>query len=108
MTDYNKGEIWGWNGGDCPVHPESVVEIWLRDDVGGFKDRARTLAWTHDKDDGDIIAFRVVEQHVEPKSIWVNEYANGVGQSYSTQAQAISNSSAKYVRIAVEFREVKK
>ncbi len=26
MTDWNNGQIHGWNGGDCPVHPETVVE----------------------------------------------------------------------------------
>jgi hypothetical protein len=28
MTDYNDGKWHGWNGGECPVHPKSVIEAY--------------------------------------------------------------------------------
>jgi hypothetical protein len=106
MTDYNNGEIHGWNGGDCPVHPESVVEIWLRSGGGPEKQPAGFWRWKHLEEKGDIIAFRVVEQHVEPKTIWVNEYA-GYDKAYKTEAAAKTHWD-NATRIAVEYREVKK
>ena len=27
MTSYNDGKWHGWNGGECPVHPETEVEF---------------------------------------------------------------------------------
>ena len=27
MTNYNDGRWHGWNGGECPVHPETVVVV---------------------------------------------------------------------------------
>ncbi len=70
MTDYNDGKIHGWNGGDCPVHPETVVRVWLRN--GEIQDRiAYGLTWGHLKSCSDIIAFQVVEAYAEPKVIWL-------------------------------------
>jgi hypothetical protein len=73
MTDYNNGQIHGWNGGDCPVHPETVVSIWHRN---GLYQRIKAGVhwWGHRDTNGDIIAFQVVKAYVEPKVIWVNEY----------------------------------
>ena len=73
MTDYNDGKIHGWNGGACPVHPETMVEAWFRGG-GSSVTVANRLFWTHSDKDGDIIAFKVVKPYVEPKVIWVNEY----------------------------------
>ena len=29
MTNYNDGKWHGWNGGECPVHPKSMVDaVW--------------------------------------------------------------------------------
>ena len=107
MTDYNDGKIHGWNGGDCPVHPESVVEFWMR---GGstMEDEAGIARWVHIKTGGDIIAFRVVKQHVEPKAIWVNEAKDGTCYYYPTEDRAKQCAGHGMVRIAVEYREVKK
>jgi hypothetical protein len=63
MTDYNNGQIHGWNGGECPVHPETVVKVWFRH--GGCS-RGNGYDWTHKEDVSDIIAFQVVKQYVEP------------------------------------------
>ncbi len=66
MTDYNDGEWHGWNGGECPVNPEAVVDV-VSINYDGSPERdtsnyalAADHCWVHD-DDGDIIAFRVVK-----------------------------------------------
>lgn len=70
MTDYNNGEWHDWNGGECPVHPESVVEVrvWLAGyGADGATNNAGMWRWRHNGGMGDIIAFRVVTPYVEPK-----------------------------------------
>ena len=71
MTNYNDGKWHGWNGGERPVHPESMVE-WLhvsevleRD----FRDAPAILAGYFD-DWSEIIAFRVVKEYREPRECW--------------------------------------
>lgn len=71
MTNYNDGLWHGWNGGECPVHPNSVVEaVWTA--CGGAvrseQRKARNFAWGANA--SRIIAFRVVKEHREPREIW--------------------------------------
>lgn len=109
MTDYNDGKIHGWNGGDCPVHPESIVEVWLHRGNGDTQ-MAESWHWKHNDTNGkasDIIAFRVVKQHVEPKSIWVNEHENDY-HTYRTEEAAKRHAGSRAIRTAVEYREVRK
>lgn len=49
-----------WSGGDCPVAADIVVEVHLADDVFST-DKAIVFDWTHDCDDRNIIAYRVVQ-----------------------------------------------
>lgn len=65
MTDYNNGKVHGWNGGECPVHPETVVQVWFRSGPDKI-DAAFFFLWTHGMKYGDIIAFKVVKPYVEP------------------------------------------
>jgi hypothetical protein len=66
MTDYNDGKWHGWNGGECPVDPEALVDVVSINYVGSPERDASNYAlaadhcWVHD-DDGDIIAFRVIK-----------------------------------------------
>ena len=72
--DYNSGKWIGWNGGECPVHPKSVVEaVWhdpKRNTAGVTGPRPAkvendvTLAW------GNVVKFRVVKEHREPRECW--------------------------------------
>lgn len=109
MTDYNNGQIHGWNGGECPVQTRDHVAVWCRSGV--LKSSlAGAFSWDHAearhfgrKD--DIIAFRVVKQHVEPKVIWVNEYADGP-VSFNTENSARSYAMPSATRIAVKYVEV--
>ena len=53
-----------WHGGKCPVNPETLVQVRLRDgyeELRGFK--AYRYSWGHDANDdpNDIIAYRVVK-----------------------------------------------
>jgi len=70
MIDYDNGKIHGWNGGWCPLHPKSEVQVWFRDGEvrTGHPDR---WVWRHDSAPDDIIAFRVTKVHVEPNTIYV-------------------------------------
>jgi len=108
MNDYNNGEIWGWNGGECPVHPQSEVMVWMRcgDYVGGWQ--ASTFGWGHGGGGGVIVCFQVTKVHVEPKVIWVNEYKEGdVGHSFPTEEQANRQALRGVTRVAVKYVEVK-
>lgn len=73
MTNYNDGKWHGWDGGECPVHPKSVVEaVWHdpRTNNAGMTGprQARVdgvrLAWGH------VVKFRVVKEHREPRECW--------------------------------------
>lgn len=72
MTNYNDGNWHGWNGGECPVHPKSVVE-WvhvceLNEWSLGIQEKmeAGQLGFNE-----GIIAFRVVKEYREPREFWI-------------------------------------
>lgn len=106
MTDYNNGQIHGWNGGECPVHPETVVEVWFRDGQK-LKTKGHILVWKGECPECDIIAFQVVKQHVEPKVIWVNETKGVVYEAYTSEEAARRTVYFSTSRIAVKYVEVK-
>lgn len=56
------GEWIKWEGGECPVSDDTVVDVKFRE--GGDPDRAcaGTYYWPHDNDSSDIVAYRVVGQ----------------------------------------------
>lgn len=53
-----------WNGGECPVPPETKVEVELR---GGAVREARAgdYYWNHYDDDGDIVSYRTVTEQAD-------------------------------------------
>ena len=106
MTDYNDGKWHGWNGGECPVHPESVVEWVLRSELtrwrlvsveGVF---AKTLKWQAGSDDDLIVAFRVIRPYAEPRELWMDED----GCVWDSKDEAMAYSPSGKPRL---FREVK-
>jgi hypothetical protein len=106
-VDYNDGKIHGWNGGDCPVHPESDVQYWVRSGKKGNYS-AKTLDWDHTPDSHnafDVIAFCVVKQYKEPLFVWLNEYVDRV-EAYATKNIANIHATCGVVRIAVKYKEV--
>ena len=110
MTDYNDGQIHGWNGGECPVHPESKVNVWLRGISGSFDKCAGQLWWGHldTLPGGDIVCFQVTKPYAEPKTIYVNEWPNGEMLAYDTEERAKRWSSVMHCRIAVKYVEKQK
>ena len=108
MSDYCNGQIHGWNGGECPVHPETVVSIWKRGGSMAWSGKAGNVCWDHGSCVSDIIAFQVVKRHVEPKVIWVNEANFCEDWSvYATEEGAEVNATSWNTRIAVKYQEVK-
>ena len=69
MTDYNDGKWHGWNGGECPVHPKSVVEVRFYMAYSEGPAAADNLDW--DDPDCVIVAFRVVKPFREPQERWI-------------------------------------
>ncbi len=72
MTNYNDGKWHGWNGGKCPVDPRSIVQV-----VGGWELAWETVAHHSAVAWENVIAFRVVKEHKEPREYWlVRDYKN--------------------------------
>lgn len=69
VPDYNDGEWHEWHGGECPVHPQSVVDVMLRDCVKPGVRLGRSWNWRHEVSIGDIVSFRVVTPYVEPEPV---------------------------------------
>jgi len=90
MTNYNDGNWHIWNGGECPVHPKSVVEARIRlPSASNWDAQERSAcewAWHHDiNKDTDIIAFRVVKEYREPRDFWI---ADIKGWKFSSAREA--------------------
>ena len=87
-STYITGQWYGWNGGECPVHPETVVEIVDRDGLAKSS-FAKEWRWSYEPD--PIIAFRVVTPYVEPKpklECWVSVYEDGMRWIFDSKSEA--------------------
>lgn len=89
--NYNDGRWHGWNGGECPVHPETVVDALFGDGGKQPEIKGDCLDWSGpDKlPSSHVAAFRVVKEHREPRTVtlWEDEAGNfGVvcGMGYFT------------------------
>lgn len=74
MTNYNDGKWHGWNGGECPVNDDSIVEgVYLLDGEPApetpVTDRAAHFDWPYHAAN-TLIAFRVVKEYREPRDRW--------------------------------------
>ena len=83
-VNYNDGNWHGWDGGECPVHPNSVVETVWHDTgaekagVSGPRTAGTIWGWSH------VVKFRVVKKYREPREWWC------VGKHmHDTEADAI-------------------
>lgn len=94
-TEYPVGQWIGWNGGECPVHPETVVDyVWHDPDTNrcGYGSQRKAveagsvrLAWRN------VVKFRIVTPYVEPKpplECWVNVYSDGCKIYFDTKDNA--------------------
>ena len=86
MTDYNDGNWHGWNGGECPVHPETTVEVRYEDGSydGIVIAKGCEYGWAKLANKRGICAFRVIKEHREPREVWVVW-----NHSYDTEAKAL-------------------
>lgn len=56
-----------WNGGECPIKSDKTrVDVKLRNFMKLSMKLSVELDWSHTEDSGDIIAYRITEDH-EPK-----------------------------------------
>ena len=68
MTDYNDGKFHLWHGGECPVHPQAVVDVRfhsVESQADGLHP-AKDWEWRHIGYGMDIVAFRVVKPYLAP------------------------------------------
>ena len=106
MTNYRDGNIYGWNGGECPVNPKDEVGVWFRGAGPTGPTRPGNLCWQHDPSSWGIIAFQGVKKHEEQMTLWVNIYGDGDVVAWETEIGARKASGPDVTRIAVPFREV--
>ena len=106
MIDYNDGNWHGWNGGECPVHPESVIDLkWMtRDGLFGVDHEriASNYNWP------TPCLFRVTKPYVEPpkpREFWVNEYDWGFDGVVESKAEADELADKSRIR-CIHVREV--
>jgi hypothetical protein len=68
MTDtYDKENHWyGWNGGERPVHANTIVDT-VDVDGGSWRGEASGADWSHDNRPNDIAAFRITRLYREPR-----------------------------------------
>lgn len=105
MTNYNDGKWHGHNGGECPVHPETVVEVrnlvpYIGRNVPPMK--ASAFIWTGDNAGADIIAFRVIKEHKEPREFWISKNSTKI---WTDKNQAEANARIYGVTL-IHVREV--
>ena len=106
MTDYNDGKVHGWNGGDCPVHSQTLIKVFYRGILSNLDYKAKNVYWGHCGGCGDIVAFQVVKEHKEPMVVWMNMYANDYAYTFKTKEEAMKFVGKGAKRIAVKLIEV--
>jgi hypothetical protein len=110
VTDtYDKINHWyGWNGGERPVHADTIVDT-VDVDGGSWRGEASGADWSHDNRPNDIAAFRITRLYVEPKVLrewWVNVYPDDLdGCSYTTREKADQEHASNRIE-CVHVREV--
>ena len=97
--------IWyGWNGGECPVHPETLVEVMLQ---SGFNDSGvGSTEWDWGICKNPIIAFRVIKPYREPREVYLNEWSQYSFQNGKSEVKDTWSECSPDDPRAVLFREV--
>lgn len=92
---YELNTWYGWNGGECPVHPETIVECYGSGNVSGkMRSAARLRDWSC------IDAFRVIREHREPREWWIVHGVDGMRDAVSNDR--IKSPHAIHVREVIE------
>ena len=50
-----------WDGGDCPIGPDQMVDVMFRDKQEFHSESADEWRWDHDFGGGDIVAYRITK-----------------------------------------------
>lgn len=94
MSETEKPGPWiGWNGGQRPVHPKTVVEAVT---LSGSRDvgAAERWVWKHSQaihDPRELITYRVIREHREPREVWEVNLVGGVRTFFQTRVAAESS-----------------
>lgn len=108
-TNYNDGKWHGWNGGECPVHPETVVEyVYISETVPILDDdAAKHIRWDK-KYPHPVIAFRVIKEHLEPREWWAlwSPSGNLIGNFSKESAHEKNNTHYNGKGDVIHVREV--
>ena len=112
MTNYNDGNWHGWNGGGCPVHPETLVQaIWRGaspdGEIRGVTRKAGAFynaCWIGKPESplSTIEWFRVVKEHREPREFWlcfVGGYRNVYDALEDAQKYKNMNKGAEIIHV---------
>ena len=51
-----------WNGGECPVPPDTMVEVKFRRGAPEREERAGRYFWNHEGEDDDIVEYRTITE----------------------------------------------
>lgn len=84
MADYNDGGWHGHNGGECPVHPKTEIEVVMVHLNGNmFNNTGLAAGFSFSHGDGyvNLIVFRVTKPYVEPpkpREAWALEQLSGL------------------------------
>lgn len=106
LTEYETGVWYGWNGGECPVHPKSMVEIVTRH---GEQEALPAESWIWDCTYSPIRAFRIVEPYAAPLEVWIPISAGVcLGANFGTEEQASQAARGRPCARVALFREVTK
>lgn len=59
-------DIWTkWEGGECPVSPETLVDVRYRSRVTNVRRPAKAFRWSNMRHVADIVAYRIAEARDE-------------------------------------------
>ena len=83
---YEVAKWYPWTGGECPVHPKTLVVCKFDDGAENLPEEAGKWVW-HGR---DIVAFKVVEEYEEPREWWllVSSLSTFAPSVFETQEEA--------------------
>lgn len=82
IAGYDKINHWyGWNGGECPVHPETVVRVRHLDDSDYTQPANKSWGWGGVDSAHTIFAFQIIRPYVPPPATVKREVALYRGHS---------------------------
>jgi hypothetical protein len=95
---YEENVWYGWNGGECPVHPKSELNV-VFDDLSGWVGnrtvRADSVEWLGSC---EPCAFRVVRAHREPREFWITTF-DGVAWDTPEQAERHNRGAGEIIHV---------